>query len=262
MSRKGNKGKVAAIYVRVSDPRQAEKNLSIPDQERQLREYAERAGLKVFKVYVEPGATARDDRRPEFQEMISDGLQKEPPFDTILTLTTSRFFRNATKARIYKHNLRKKGIRVIATHQETTEDPMGTFVEGIFELIDQYESEMNGFHTSRAIRQKARQGYISHRAKFGFDAEEVLDERGKKNRRPVVNPLEATAIRKVFDLAASGMGSLNIAKKLNEEGIKHRNRAWSKQDVIDPTLITPNPKTNNLDTLQNRVDTISAFNNP
>jgi hypothetical protein len=48
---------------------------------------------------------------------------------------------------------------------------MGTFVEGIFELIDQYESDINGFHTLRAMKENARQGYFNgSRPKFGFMA--------------------------------------------------------------------------------------------
>ena len=85
------------------------------------------------------------------------------------TLTTSRFFRDSTGAKIYKRRLAKKGIKVIAIHQEVSEDPMGSFVEGIFELIDEYESNINGFHTLRAMKENARQGYFNgSRPKFGF----------------------------------------------------------------------------------------------
>ena len=52
-----------ALYARVSTPRQAEKDLSIPDQLRQLREYCKARSLAVASEYVEPGATATDDRR-------------------------------------------------------------------------------------------------------------------------------------------------------------------------------------------------------
>jgi site-specific DNA recombinase len=159
----------AAIYARVSTGKQAEKDLSIPDQVRQLEEYCRKKGWTVQKSYVEPGASARDDKRPVFQEMMSDALHREHPFDVILTLTTSRFFRDSTGARIYKRRLAKKEIKVIAIHQEVSEDPMGSFVEGIFELIDEYESNINGFHTLRAMKENARQGFFNgSRPKFGF----------------------------------------------------------------------------------------------
>ena len=56
---------------------------------------------------------------------------------------------------------------------------MGTFMEGIFELIDQYESDMNGFHTLRAMKENARQGYFNgSNPKFGFMAV-TEDEQGE-----------------------------------------------------------------------------------
>jgi DNA invertase Pin-like site-specific DNA recombinase len=94
--------------------------------------------------------------------------------DSILTLTTSRFFRDATEARFYKRSLSKNGVKVTAIHQETSDDPMGGFIEGIFELIDQYESDMNGFHTLRAMKENARKGYINGSSpRFGFMAVDV-----------------------------------------------------------------------------------------
>jgi site-specific DNA recombinase len=159
----------AALYARVSTGKQAEKDLSIPDQIRQLEHYCQSQGWLVHKAYVEPGASARDGNRPIFQEMIADAQAGRRQFDVIVTLTTSRFFRDATKARIYKHKLAKAGVKVVAIHQQVADDPMGTFMEGIFELIDQYESDINGFHTLRAMKENARQGYFNgSKPKFGF----------------------------------------------------------------------------------------------
>lgn len=169
-------GTTAALYVRVSTGKQAEKDLSIPDQENRLRAYCTQKGWTIHKVYVEPGASARDDKRPIFQEMIADGRSKDHPFDVILTLTTSRFFRSATEARVYKHDLAKRGIKVVAIHQEVSDDPMGGFVEGIFELIDQYESDMNGFHTLRAMMKNAKDGYSNGSTpRYGFMAVDVAE---------------------------------------------------------------------------------------
>ena len=169
----------AALYARVSTGRQAEKDLSIPDQIRQMEDYCKAKGWTVFKVYEEKGASARDDRRPVFQEMIGDAQRADHPFDIILTLTTSRFFRDSAGAKIYKRRLSKKNVKVVAMHQEVSDDPMGEFVEGIFELIDQYESDMNGFHTLRAMKENARRGYFNgSRPKFGFTVttEEVEEQ--------------------------------------------------------------------------------------
>ena len=59
----------AALYLRVSTGRQADNDLSIPDQRRQAKAYCVSRGWEIVADYVEPGLSATDDRRPEFQRM-------------------------------------------------------------------------------------------------------------------------------------------------------------------------------------------------
>ena len=77
-----------ALYARVSTTRQADNDLSIPDQLRQMRDWATANGHLVVQEFVEPGASATDDKRPVFQQMIGDALMKPPAFEVIITLTT------------------------------------------------------------------------------------------------------------------------------------------------------------------------------
>jgi len=71
-----------ALYARVSTTRQADNDLSIPDQLRQLNEWCKANGHLVVHEYVEPGASATDDKRPVFQQLINDcnGLIKRDTF--------------------------------------------------------------------------------------------------------------------------------------------------------------------------------------
>jgi len=65
-----------ALYARVSTPRQFENALSVPDQLAQMRQWAERNGHVVVKEYIEPGASATDDKRPVFQDMVAEAMTK------------------------------------------------------------------------------------------------------------------------------------------------------------------------------------------
>ena len=53
----------AALYLRVSTGRQADNDLSIPDQRRQAKGYCASRGWEIVAEYIEPGASATDDRR-------------------------------------------------------------------------------------------------------------------------------------------------------------------------------------------------------
>jgi hypothetical protein len=69
----------AALYLRVSTARQAEHDVSIPDQRRQGEAYCKARGYDLVETYVEPGASATNDRRPEFQRMIAKPARASPP---------------------------------------------------------------------------------------------------------------------------------------------------------------------------------------
>jgi DNA invertase Pin-like site-specific DNA recombinase/archaellum component FlaC len=228
------------LYARVSTPEQAKKDLSIPDQLRQLHEYCQQNNHIILKEYIEPGVTATDDKRPAFQQMIGDAFAKENKLEAILVLTTSRFFRDALKAKVYKRKLKKVGIKVIAIKQETTDDPMGNFIEGIFELIDQYESETNGFHTLRGMKENARKGYCNGAtAPYGYKRVKVQDDKGNEKTKLKINPTEAETVRLIFNLYLNGdngnkmMGSKLVAIYLNEHGFRRRSgQKWSMQSVL------------------------------
>src|SRR5258708_23014017 len=67
----------AALYLRVSTGRQADNDLSIPDQRRQAKAYCASRGWEIVANYVEPGLSAPGDRRPEF-ERTTDAARRNP----------------------------------------------------------------------------------------------------------------------------------------------------------------------------------------
>jgi DNA invertase Pin-like site-specific DNA recombinase len=120
--------------------------------------------------------------------MIGDLTAPDSDVQAIVVCYTSRFYRNRTNAGAMKGMLLKRGIRVIAIYQETSDDPMGQFVEGIFELVDQYESDVNGMRTSAGMRKNAELGFHNgSKAPYGFITEQVEVRPGQKKRRLVPN---------------------------------------------------------------------------
>src|SRR5579871_3952874 len=99
----------AAIYLRVSTKKQAERDLFIPDQRRQIEAFCETQGLKVVAEYADLGISARSDRRPEFLKMCADAAAKAKPFDVVVVYNWSRFFRDAAQSMTYQRELEKRG---------------------------------------------------------------------------------------------------------------------------------------------------------
>lgn len=150
-----------ALYARVSTTRQADNDLSIPDQLRQLRAWCEANDHTAVQEYIEPGASATDDKRPVFQEMISSALGKPAPFDAIIIHSLSRFFRDGIEFGVYERKLAKNKVRVISITQPTSDDAGGEMMRRIINLFDEHQSKENSKHTSRAMCENARQGKAS-----------------------------------------------------------------------------------------------------
>ena len=149
----------AALYLRVSTGRQADNDLSIPDQRRQAKAYCTSRGWEIVADYVEPGLSATDDRRPEFQRMIDAATTRPPAFEVVLVHSFSRFFRDQFQLEFYVRRLAKAGVRLVSITQELGDDPMSNMIRQIMALFDEYQSKENAKHTLRAMKENARQGF-------------------------------------------------------------------------------------------------------
>ena len=191
----------AALYLRVSTSRQAEVDLSIPDQKLQTATYCERHGWQVVAEYVEPGASAMDDHRAEFQRMIERAGDDDRLFDVIVVHSFSRFFRDAFGLEMYIRRLAKHGVRLVSITQELSDDPAQVMMRKVIALFDEYQSRENAKHVLRAMKENARQGfYNGARVPLGFTTEDVEKRGHRVKKRLAVDPIEAELVRLVFDL--------------------------------------------------------------
>ena len=159
----------AAIYLRVSTGRQAEHDLSIPDQKAQTEAWVTHRGWSVAAAYVEPGASATDDKRPQFQRMIERACDGENAFDVVVVHSFSRFFRDAFGLEFYLRKLAKHGVKLVSITQELGDDPAQIMMRQVIALFDEYQSRENAKHVLRAMKENARQGFWNGaRPPFGF----------------------------------------------------------------------------------------------
>src|SRR5215471_19351589 len=135
----------AALYMRVSTGRQAEHDLSIPDQRRQLEAWCRAQNCVVVAEFVESGASAGDDRRPIFQQMVERACDGEQAFELILVHSYSRFFREAFEQEFYLRKLAKHGVRVVSITQPVGDEsePVQAMMRKVIALFDEYQSKEN-----------------------------------------------------------------------------------------------------------------------
>ena len=250
----------AAIYVRVSTSRQAERDLSLPDQVAQCRSYCDQRGWTVAEVFNEPGASALDDDRPAFQEMILKAKSAAHPFDFVVVHSLSRFSRDALHSEMYVRQLRKAGVELVSITQDIGQDASGEFIRKVLNVFDEHQSRENAKHVHRSMLENARQGFWNgSRPPFGY-ATSVAERRGNKDKKVlVVVEEEARVVRQIFELAigANGrpLGVKAIATHLNERGIRRRGVRFSTgsvYDILTSTTYTGTHYFNRTDTRERR----------
>ena len=216
----------AALYLRVSTARQAEHDVSIPDQKRQGEAYCTSRGYQLIETYVEPGASATNDRRPEFQRMIEAGTSKPAPFDVVIVHSFSRFFRDHFELEFYVRKLAKNGVRLVSITQEMGDDPMHVMMRQIMALFDEYQSKENAKHVIRALKENARQGFWNGSLPpIGYRVVAAETRGAKVKKKLEIDPLHAETVRLIYRLALHGddahgqMGVKNIVSHLNRNRI-------------------------------------------
>ena len=221
----------AALYMRVSTGRQAEHDLSIPDQRSQLKSWCHANGHHVVAEYVEAGASAGDDRRPSFQQMIERACDGEHAFDLIVVHSYSRFFREAFEQEFYLRKLAKHDVRVVSMTQPVGDEtePIHAMMRKVIALFDEYQSKENAKHVIRSMKENARQGFWNGATPpLGYKLIETEKRGAKIKKKLAVDPVGAETVRLIFKLYLLGDGSSGalgvkeIVKWLNGRGYRTR----------------------------------------
>jgi DNA invertase Pin-like site-specific DNA recombinase len=223
--------KRCAIYARVSTDKQAKQDISVPDQIARAKYFAETEGWEVAKVFSDPGASAKDDRkRPKFREMMAEACAPHHPFDIILVHNFARFYRDPAWFELHKRELRKHRVRIVSVSEPVTDD----FTLSILTLLDGKKITDTSRDVRRAMQANARDGFRNGgTTPFGYKLVEAAKRGAISKHKLEVRDDEATVVRLIFDLHQRGLGMKAIAQHLNEQtSYRTRNgNKWGKSTV-------------------------------
>lgn len=223
----------AIIYGRVSTVRQADDGLPIESQVQQAKAKAEALGAKVLQIFLDEGISGRSSKRPAFQGAVNFcSLTK---VDYFICWSTSRFARNKIDAASYKRTLKRWGTKVIYVSSEIdSETDEGWFYESVMEIVDEQFSRTISKDTRRSMLKNAVDGFFNGgRVPFGYRTIAV----GRRKKLEVVSS-EAATVREIFRLYLSGLGTKEVALRLNHDGVRRRGAKWEK-NVLGALLRNP-----------------------
>ena len=188
----------AVIYCRVSSKEQVE-NLSLMTQEKGCREYCERNGITVVKVFVEEGESAKTQFRPEFQKMLKYCKDNGVLITDLVVFSVSRFARHAYDHHSVKAVLAKLGIKLQSVSEPIDESPTGKLMENILADFAQYDNDSRSERTSLGMIAAIELGQWVWQTPIGY---RKPAEGGTVSLEP--DPEKAPFIRMAFELFATG----------------------------------------------------------
>ena len=201
--------KNAVIYARFSSHAQNEQ--SIEGQLAECYAFAERNDLRIVREYIDRALTGTSDKRPEFLQMIEDSKRKG--FQHVIVYQLDRFARNRYDSATYKAKLKKNGVRVLSAKENITDDASGILIEGVLESMAEYYSA--------ELSQKVKHGIAMSAAKCKyFGGTVALGYKIDSEKNYIIDEETAPIVRKMFEMLASGNTYADIARYLNERGIK------------------------------------------
>jgi DNA invertase Pin-like site-specific DNA recombinase len=193
------KQKRAALYLRVSTDHQ-----SVENQNRELRQIAERRRWIVVEVYSDAGISGakRRDQRPGLDAMLKDVSRRK--FDVVMAWAIDRLGRSLIDLLGTIEHLEHAGVDLYLDQQNIdTTNPMGKLVFQITGAFAEFERSM--------IRQRVRVGLKTIKAAIERDGK-FISKAGVVRRRLGRPGSEPEKIERARVQLAKGIGIAKTAR--------------------------------------------------
>ena len=188
----------ALAWARVSTDMQEERGLSLPEQLRQIQEYAEKLDIEIVEEFSEAASAYKTKAKgPEFDRMLARA-REDSDISVILVHDLSRFSRDSINAQTLIRDLRRAGVEVLSVSDPVIdrESVAGVYMEAItFAKNEAYSREV-AFHTRKGCRanvqtRDAETGWCyknGGQPLWGYRAERLI--RGEEKRgRPIIKSI-------------------------------------------------------------------------
>ncbi|MGF9910330.1 recombinase family protein [Brevibacillus porteri] len=210
-------------YVRVSTKGQVKDGYSLSYQVEEIERYCKENNLELLGIYKDEGISgAKVDEdgltieRAGLQELLANLHWQK--VSHIIVLNTSRLWRADMVKVLIQRELKRHAVDVKAIEQPNysiyAHDPNDFLINGMMELLDQYQRLEIALKLGRGRKKKAQQGgYAGGGVAFGYTA-----TKGQKAIQ--INERQAVTVRRLFSLRETHpTWSLSqLAVQLNTEG--------------------------------------------
>jgi DNA invertase Pin-like site-specific DNA recombinase len=157
----------AVIYVRVSDPRQAE-NLSLATQLRACEEYCQRQGFAVLERFNEQGESAKTADRTELQKLLQFCRINKGKVYFVVVFNLTRFAREKYDHFALRAHLKSLGISLRSATEPIDDTATGKLMEGVLAAFAQFDNDVRSDRTKAGMRAALELGRWTFLAPIGY----------------------------------------------------------------------------------------------
>jgi len=222
----------AAIYARVSTPRQARER-NTDQQVARLKRYAEQKGwvLDGGRVYLDESYSGASLNRPGLDALRDAAAMAE--FEVLLVAAPDRLARNYVHQVLLLEELQGRGCRVEFLERPMSQDPNDQLLLQIRGAVAEYERTLIAERMRRGRLAKLRAGQLLPwmRVPFGYrtNPERPRDPAGLR-----VEEYEAAIVRQLFAWYLEQGATLGgVARRLVEAGVRTPTGkiSWSRSTI-------------------------------
>ena len=202
--------KRVAVYARYSSVKQSD--LSIEGQLREATDYCLKHDYAIVAQYVDQAKSGRSrGARSEFNRMMEDSSRDI--FDIVLVYKFNRFFRNLNQQSICLEELKKNGVDLLSIRDPIPDGRGGIYMRAIYGADAEAYSVGLSEDTKRGMLDAHREGKNIGMVPFGYTV---------NDRRQVIDPGPAGAVRMAFEMYAEGYNMSEICVAINAQGWRTR----------------------------------------
>lgn len=228
-------------YIRISDPRSAERGYSTSAQMTAITEHCERQGWSLSEVLVDDGISGRLLMRPEVRRLLQ--LAEQRAFELLVLVKLDRSGRENRIIQEFLDQFRRRGIGVQFVEHATGDSPANRLLLNVLGGVSQFELEQIRLRTTGGRHEKAKRGLIPANVEiYGYRQVRKWEEQADPTLTAgtlVIVPEEAEVVRELFQRFAEGRSLKGEAARLNELGIRGKRGALWNLSQIRRTLENP-----------------------
>jgi DNA invertase Pin-like site-specific DNA recombinase len=215
----------AAAYIRKSNEQQdrTEDVKSVATQRELVAAFAAARGwtLDEKHVFTDDGITgALFAERPGLQALLAATRTTPMSFSKLIVVEQSRLGRDQIDTMVLIRDIEEAGVEIWSTRDGrriTLSDDTSKLLASLEGWRDESERKKTATRVRDAAKTRFERGYVVGGRVYGYKNERLPGV--KAAARLVINAAHAEVVRRIFRMAADGLGLARISRQLNAEGI-------------------------------------------